>query len=376
MTRALFSFLALGALALVIGCGGGAGRGTFIPTATPTPHVGATTVPVGAAATSVAVADGNGNTASFTIPQAVGGASANMTMTLSGSLPAGISVPAIRRAVGKPDAVGANVNALQYVSVVMDGNLGISTSPAVTFGLASPAPASAQMYLLLWDPARAGQQGWIVLLGPGTVGNPRTLVTFNGVPTGQSYAAGNTYVYALVTTSGAVPTATPAPVPTTAPRAQSTTMPAYCANFATASPAPNLGPGLPQPVIFNDNSALNGDVVFYVTDTGQDAGGRPAAAGELVSARALNAQGQWSTPNPLPAYTAGPLTLAPIQPIPLKCFPGSIGVNGVPKYSGRQFKIPVAVSGLIYIAYAPSPAPGSTAIPDPFNKKFGFVGTP
>ncbi len=157
-------------------------------------------------------------------------------------------------------------------------------------------------------------------MGPATINNTRTLVTFNGVPTGQTYSANAQYVYALVTAPKAIPTATPAPTPATSPA--SSPLPAYCSTYNYKS-----APGASVKLNITDDSGLTADaaLVLYVTN------------GEHF----MDNTGSFTQGNP--------------YPLPAACF-GS--------RSKAQLLLPGNINGgRIYLAYG-TPAP-SNGTPNP-----------
>ena len=326
-------------------CGGGGGTGVH-PVVPPS---GPATIALGSTPQTVTLG-GGGYSVAFGVP-AVTGNAATMTATLQTSLPSGVSAPqTVRRSAGmriKPETVGGNVSALVYVTVQTNATIQFSTAPSFQFTLpaGTTIPSGSSTYLLFWDPYVGGTNGWITLLGPGSVSGQN--VTFASVQTAQMLNANTQYVYALGVTTQAVATAAPVVFAT------STAVPAYCTGYST--PVPNANSS-PQPVYFTDNSGLNGtQVVLYVVT-----GAPPSPAG-ATQTQYLAANGTLT--NFTPGATAAPL--------PLSCFPGSTH-----KGTGLTFELPPPTNANqgadLYIAYAtPVPSPGG--IPNPLT--FEGVGS-
>ena len=255
--RYAFPSLMLVAFVIAAGCGGGS-AGPALPTVASTPAIGATTVVVGTSPAFVNLGDGSGNSAAFTFPQASIGGSAHMTISMSPTLPGDTFAPSSANqplAPTKPADLGGTVTVVDYITVVVDNAIGISNSPSITFSLGGSTSIGAGLdtYLLIWDPATAAQQGWIVLDGPGAVsGASRNQVTFNSRQSGQAFNAGTKYIYALVTTTKVLATAAPQPTPSILPA------PAYCAGYANPSPNPSGAT-----IYITDDSGLNVPLIVY-----------------------------------------------------------------------------------------------------------------
>ncbi len=254
------AFPSLMLVAFVVGAGcGGRNAGPALPAVTPTPVIGATTVDVGTSSAFVNLGDGGGNSAGFTFPQASIGGSAHMTISMSSTLPGDAFAPMSRSrqlAPTKPADFGGTLTVVDYITVVVDNAIGISSSPSITFSLGGSTSIGPGLntYLLMWDPATAAQQGWIVLGGPGTVsGASRNQVAFTSRQSGQAFNAGTQYIYALVTTTQVAATAAPQPAPSILPT------PAYCAAYANPSPNPSGAT-----IYITDDSQLNVPLIVYV----------------------------------------------------------------------------------------------------------------
>ena len=332
MLRYLFPCLFLAAI-VVAGCGGGSvAPPNPGPSASSTPNSGPTNIPVNPSATpQVVFLEGGGYTLQFTVPPVTNGSSATMSAVLQTTLPAGVNAPqAHSRATNivPVKRIATTFTGSAYLIVSTTESVGFSSAPSFVFTLPAGTTITAGQYayLLFWDPYVGPINGWINLLGPGTVSGQT--VTFPGVPTGVQLNANAQYIYALAISSQAVPTATPAPTPTptVAPSASPSSVPAYCQGISAAQT-----PG--QKVTFTDSSGTGGVPVLYVA----------------TATQYLNAQGQmtnWSN-------------LATAQPFPLTCFPGSTGG------SGATFELPVASAGRMFIALATPPPSGATTPPNP-----------
>ena len=334
MQRYLFPGLFLAAIAIA-GCGGSPGSTPLTPpapTASATPNSGPTNIPVSPTATpQVVFLAGGGYTLQFTVPPVTNGSTATMTAELQTSLPSGVNAPQARsreKQLVRVRPLITTYTGQAYLVVSSTANVGFSQAPSFVFTLpAGTSVAQGQYaYLLFWDPYAGPINGWVNLLGPGTVSGQT--VTFPGVQTGVQLNANAQYIYALAISSQAQPTATPAPTPTptVAPSSSPGTLPAYCQGITAAQT-----PG--QKVMFTDSSGTGGVPVLYVA----------------TAAQYLNAQGQftnWSN-------------LATAQPFPLTCFPGSTGG------SGATFELPVASAGRMFIALATPPPSGTTTPPNP-----------
>ncbi len=291
-SRYAFPSLMLVAFVIAAGCGGRS-VGPALPTVTPTPAIGATTVVVGTSPEFVDLGDGSGNSAGFTFPQASIGGSAHMTIAMSTTLPGDAFAPMSRShalAPTKPADIGGTLTVVDYITVVVDNAIGVSSSPSITFSLGGSTSIGAGLntYLLMWDPATAAQQGWTVLDGPGTVsGASRNQVTFTSRQSGQAFNAGAQYIYALVTTTQQVAVAAPQPAPSVLPT------PLYCANYANPSPNPARANG--ATIYITDDSALGVPLIVYVI--------RKAGAQNPAPAAWLDANQNFtsSVPVPLPA---------------------------------------------------------------------------
>lgn len=137
--------------------------------------------------------------------------------------------------------------------------------------------------------------------------------------------------------SSAAPTssgsASPSPKPTSSPQ-----LAAYC-NNVHYSAAPG---GVPLNI--TDDSGLGATLVVYVEQGG-------------TAWLGTNGSFTASVPNPLPAA----------------CFANTVGAVG----TSKQLVIPANTNGgRIYFAYAPSPNPASTTVPDPFGASVTTGGPP
>lgn len=330
MLRYLFPCLFLAAI-VVVGCGGGSvAPPNPGPSASSTPNSGPTNIPVNPSATpQVVFLEGGGYTLQFTVPPVTNGSSATMSAVLQTTLPAGVNAPqAHSRATNivPVKRIATTFTGSAYLIVSTTESVGFSSAPSFVFTLPAGTTIAAGQYayLLFWDPYVGPINGWINLLGPGTVSGQT--VTFPGVPTGVQLNANAQYIYALAISSQAVPTATPAPTPTPTVAPSPGSTPTYCQGISAAQ-----SPG--QKVMLTDNSGTGGIPVLYVA----------------TGTQYLNAQGQmtnWSL-----GVTA--------QPFPLTCFPGSTGG------SGATFELPVASAGRMFIALATPPPSGSTTPPNP-----------
>lgn len=336
--RMLLPALAFVGVAIAAGCGakstGSMAPPTSAPMATPSPHVGPTAVPLPSASPQVISLAGGGYTLTFTVPPIVTGTTATMSAVLQTSLPNGTNAPQAHRvkpAVVRP--LASTFNGLAYLVVSTTANVGFASAPSFSFTVPAGTIAAGQnAYLLFWDPATGSINGWVNLLGPGTVSG--TTVSFPGVATGVQLAANTQYVYALAVTTQSVPTATPAPTPSPTPIATATASPAalpvYCSTEGVSA-----SNGLTLNI--TDSSGLNSALVIYVQQQAQGTTGTEW----------MNASGVFvTTPVPLPAV----------------CYSSTEGSGA----TNNPLVIPSGHAGRIYLAYA-SPVPASaTSAPNPF----------
>ncbi|HTU80618.1 MAG TPA: beta-1,3-glucanase family protein [Candidatus Acidoferrales bacterium] len=267
MLRHLFPALFLAAI-VIAGCGGGgAGSTPFVsPSATPTPHAGPTTIPVQPSSSPQIISlTGGGYTLTFTLPAVIVGTTSTMSVSLASSPPPDVPAPQSKRRTGSGrvavpslrEELGANATGLAYVSITSSADVGFSNQPGFVFTLPSGTsiPTGASTYVAFFDPTAAT---WIAAPLKGTASGQT--VSFPSSTGGVYFQANTQYVYALVYTSGPIPTASPAPAPTASPTPVPTASP-------SASPSPGATPGLCAagpagtfPMSIKNNTSLSGSI--------------------------------------------------------------------------------------------------------------------
>lgn len=331
MLRYLFPCLFLAAI-IIAGCGGGIGGGFSPAPATPGPSV---TVSPGPSSQSVNLS-GAGYKLQFTLPATFSGGG-SLTATLQASPPSGVPVPQLksRAAIVKRQAIGSTVTTLVYLVVQASGTVQFTSVPSFVFTLPSGTsiPSGSPSYVAFYDPTQQGtENGWIGVLGPGTVSGQTD--TFAGINSGVTLIGGNSYVYALVYTSQAVPTATPAPTPTPVPI--TATVPAYCSNYSKWAKS-----GVRLNV--TDNSGLLGKdgAVLLLYSEYTTAGG---------ATYWLNASGSYTSATPVS--------------IPAACFSSTSGtVASLP-----VLYLPSGIQGWrVYLVYATNPGTSAATAPNPWS---------
>jgi hypothetical protein len=255
---------ACSALFVLPACGGGGGGGgtnpgpppvgatptpapiaTPLPTPTPVPQQQSSSLTAAAgqpaAATFPAVA--TGLSGGVSVPAAAAGAGTAIAVALNAGLPAG--APQLSALKKRPAAIGASgIAGLGYVTLTPAANVAFGTTPSFTFAFPATGPgmltiaAPTPAYIAAYDPTNPAV-GWQPILGPQTVGGGTASVTFSGVPSATSLAAGKTYVYALFTAAGAVtiptPTPSPSPVVTATPAATPTPVGSHAPSAAPSA---------------------------------------------------------------------------------------------------------------------------------------------
>jgi len=172
--------------------------------------------------TAVLPAISTGHSATLTIPAETSGSGGALTITLQTTLPA--SIPAPASIARLPKTIGGQITSVVYITVTPTAKVSFNATPAFSFTLPSSSGVSSgsSAWIALYDPTQSAN-GWVTLLGPGTV-NGQT-VTFASSTNGFSLSAGTTYVFSLFTTSQtglsasacSVAVATPAPSPFPSP---------------------------------------------------------------------------------------------------------------------------------------------------------------
>jgi len=202
-------------MGLASGCSGG-GSST-IPTATGSSTPGATPVVTTSpgtgesSTTSIAWPAGGGAIAipplgsyGITLDLTAAGAGAGTQTTLDAQTysPAGLPVISRRR---RADAQQSTP--LLFVTISVSAAVSIGGYPGFTFQLPSDVTDGASFALEFYDPTHAS-------LGWQTIGNASGQYTFPAGSTPLTFAANETYVFALVQTVTVAPSASPSPSPT------------------------------------------------------------------------------------------------------------------------------------------------------------------
>jgi hypothetical protein len=259
-----------------------------------------------------------------------------MSAVLQTNLPAGAAAPQAGHhrisSVRKLSAPTGHAQGLVYLVVSTTASVEFGSAPGFLFTTPSGTliPAGQLTYLWYWDPY---QDTWIHLLGPGTIGTPSTTqnsITFPSVGTDVKMNANAQYIFALVETTSAVPTATPAPTPTPGSTPTPIPLASYCDNYVS-----NTSIGA-VPVNITDDSGLGAVLIVYIQN------------------------GNWMD-------NTGKFTSSKPYPLPAACFSTTLGSSA----QNRPLNIPQGANGRIYLAYATSNPSGN--VPNPFS---GVTGAP
>lgn len=337
MKRRFFIFVAV---ALLAACGGGGihggvtpptGGGTPTPTAAPTtPATQSLTLTMSPSGpiTGSFPAIASGAAGSVTLPATSSGTS-SVTLVLQNAAPSGDPTPDARRrmriALRGPKNLGASVTPLAYVSFSLASAVTIGQSPSFTFTFPA-GTLSGYGYVALFDPANPSR-GWTEVLGPVNASGTQISFSATAISPAITLSAGVNYAFAIVETGTPLPTPAPTSQPSSGPTSSptATPVPADCpASFTPASGGAPLN-------ITDDSGLTNAQLIVYVQN----------GANWLSNDGTFDA----GSPNPLPAA----------------CFSTTTGSTKT-----TPLKIPTGYSGRIYFAYAPTPSPGSTAIPNPY----------
>lgn len=212
--------IAVATCALLVACGGGGGGGGITP-ASPTPTPLPTTSPQSTSASlnsssttlvNFGSVSSNGtkviSSAAVTLPMA--SPDATGTIAVSANAPNGAPTPSARIVHFKRQTLGVPTTPIVYFALNLSTSTTIYSSPAVQLtGVTVTQPC----YLVVYDPADPSA-GWNGLAGPATpVGGT---VTIRAASLMQPIAlrAGQTYIFAIVTSQSTVPTPSPGPTAT------------------------------------------------------------------------------------------------------------------------------------------------------------------
>ena len=157
--------------------------------------------------------------------------------TVNGVLDANLpsSAVPVQSTARRAKAIGGTFSVTDYVQLVFQNSTTFASTPLWTLGLSAGTvapPAGQAYYLAIYDPTNPSA-GYTTLAGPGIVG--ASSVTFASTANAQTFAAGVTYTFALITTAQALATPAPTPNATASPSPAPTASP-------TPSPAPTLSP--------------------------------------------------------------------------------------------------------------------------------------
>jgi hypothetical protein len=199
---------------------------------------------------------------------ATAGAGAQTTISSQAFSPGGLPVIQLKRRMTTQSNEG-----LLWVSFTAASTLTLSGYPGFTFMLPSGANTNGTFSLGFYDPTHASL-GWQIIAGPTNA--VITTVAFSAGTTPVSFAANQTYVFALIETPNA-PTPSPTPSPTAGPTP--TPEPGSIAQLAGTSYLVTSGnqPGgmvagpdgnvwfIECPTLFNSESATSGSIVKITT---------------------------------------------------------------------------------------------------------------
>lgn len=168
---------------------------------TPTAAITNATLTVGQSSGSATLIDPSGYVTTLTLSATADGSSGTVKVSVSTALPAGVSTPVATARV--PEAIGANVAPLVYVTVLPSSRLSFRATPAFSFTLrgGTALTAGSSAYVAYYDPAKSAT-GWVPILGPGSV-NGQT-ISFPATAGTVNLAAGSLYTFALFTSSQAI----------------------------------------------------------------------------------------------------------------------------------------------------------------------------
>lgn len=204
--KMLFAIAACAATSLAAGCGSASSvaAGPPVTPGSPTPSPAATplTVSVSALPTALPFTAGS-TTGTVALPSAGAGSPSGATLTITTSTSAPNGSPALAAAARKPAT--AVTAAGVFVEIVASATITLDALPSFEFSTANVKTAGA-FYIESFDPG-VSPAAWQLMEGPGVIGNG--IVTFPALQVPQTFAAGQTYVYALVQTGVTPVTVTP-----------------------------------------------------------------------------------------------------------------------------------------------------------------------
>ncbi len=240
MNARIAFFGAVVCIAALAACGGGGGSGYTPPTPKPSPTSAATSAAFSTSATTAVTFPtlSNGISAGLTLPVANTAATANLSYEVS--TPSGVAVPAMATLKKREAIGGSNLTTLGIISLSVGSNVVVSSTLAFTFTLASAVSGDA--YIAYFDEA-APSNGWNVLLGPGVASGSTITFAAQPVVPPVTFLKGDTYLFALVTSSSAI-SAQPAAVYSGTKTVDTTYQFAfeYPTPGPTASPLPTIPP--------------------------------------------------------------------------------------------------------------------------------------
>jgi hypothetical protein len=275
-------------------------------------------------ASSAVVLSGGGYTLRFTLPPLTSGSASTIAAGLQTTLPSGAVAPqsvkiaaalaarSASRSV-KPQNVGVPLTTLVYLTALPAATATFASVPSFTYTLptGTQIASGSSAYVVFYDPTQSSN-GWVPVLGPGTVSGQN--ITFLGITSSVTLQAGSTYIYALVATVQAVPTASP--------NAGSSTTPASPNPIALATPGICPSPSATGlfPMAIQNNTGVGGTITVYVSGLNPSA---PTTWVYLTSATA-------GTTLPLPA--------------------GGTAIAGFALPANGCIDLPPLISGRVYLA--------------------------
>jgi plastocyanin len=201
MTRfALSLAVAIALSSTIAGCGGGgAGKPASLPppggsgTGSTTSSPQSTTFALTSAASTHALPSVAGFGGSVSLPAASAPAGTTMTISLSTTAPAGVTLP--QNALRRPASGFGGVSVLAFLTFTASGNVTFSGVPAFSLTIPSSANAAGQFFLALSQSPGNALAAQFITEGPAAVSG--TMLGFAGSSDSFSLQSGQSYVVAL-----------------------------------------------------------------------------------------------------------------------------------------------------------------------------------
>lgn len=190
----------MAAAAMLAACGGGSVGSTYVPSST-IPLVQTTSAPLSTTGTTTvtfATPNTSGVTASITLPSV--SASTTATLSFTGSAPTGVTTPEMSTIKKSASIGGSSLAVFGYIALTVSSPVVITSTPAFSFTTALAQTGNA--YIAFYDVGNPNA-GWNVLDGPGTISGTKITFAAQALNPPITFAAGDTYVFALVISSTA-----------------------------------------------------------------------------------------------------------------------------------------------------------------------------